>query len=270
MAAKFGPDQVVLPAGSSDPTGTRSAGEIFYNTSDGSVKFNNGTSWADIYAPPPPLGSISNPATSANDLINSGQTVNGYYSINLGNSVQSIYCILDGSIEPGYGYMRVWDAGPNSSGNTIYHFYTGESDNAAFFNAGGWDFNISEFAIRTRGTWSQGPNYSANTIARYIGNGGGGLHNNYSTKTFNTIFNSGWVHTGFETDNYKNFGYTNNTVMNQLYLIDDNDTACGRQKDCTGTPNGMLSFGFSSGGNWPDHGNNSYVYDPMVSGLYVR
>ena len=54
MAAKFGPDQVVLPAGSSDPTGTRSAGEIFYNTSDGSVKFNNGTSWADInnYEPP--------------------------------------------------------------------------------------------------------------------------------------------------------------------------------------------------------------------------
>lgn len=216
------------------------------------------------------LGSYERPALSATDLVVNGQKTNGYYYIDLGNGKQSIYCILDESIEAGAGYMRVWDAGSSGSGTTVYHFYTGESDNAAFYNAGGWDYTISEIAVRTRGTWSQGPGYSNTTITKYEGNGGSGLHSTYSPKTFNTIFNSSWLPTGFETDNYKNFGYSNTTTLNQLYLIDDHDTPCGRQTSCTGTPKGVLSFGQSSTSNWPDHGDNNYDRDSFVMGLYVR
>lgn len=363
MAAKFGPDKVVLPTGSSDPSGTREAGELFFNTTSGVFKYHDGTDWYKISATVAKLISISgtlydgksstltltgegflsadlvvnflqssdsinvdvtvtptsdtsasvtvpssvysnvtagnvvtikvtnsdgsesdtvtttasamlgatssNPASSATALVNDGQTTNGYYYINLGSGAQSIYCILDGSIESGYGYMRVWDAGSSGSGSTVYHWYTGESDNAAFYNTGGWDFAISEFAIRTRGTWSQGPGYSATTITRYTGNGGSGIHSNYSPKTFNTIFNSSWVYSGTENDNYKNFGYTNTSVLNQLYILDDGDTPCGRQTSCTGTPKGVLSFG-NPNNLWADHGNNNYIYDQYVMGLYVR
>lgn len=216
------------------------------------------------------LGSIDRPASNATELVASGQNVNGYYYINLGNGAQSIYCILDGSIEAGYGYMRVWDAGSSGSGTTVYHFYTGESDNAAFYNTGGWDYTISEIALRTRGTWAQGAGFSNTTITRYVGSNGSGLNSNFNPKTFNTIFNSGWVATGFETDNYKNFGYSNTTTLNQLYLIDDNDTPCGRQINCTGTPKGVVAFGSTTGSNWPDHGDNNYDRDSYVMGLYVR
>ena len=216
------------------------------------------------------LGTVDRPASSATQLVSDGQSENGYYYINLGSSAQSIYCILDESIEAGYGYMRVWDAGSGGSGTTVYHFYTGETDNAAFYNAGGWDYNISEIALRTRGTWNYGPVYSNTTITRYTGLGGSGLHSNYNTKTFNTIFNSSWIPTGFETDNYKNFGYTNTTTQNQLYLLDDHDTPCGRQTSCTGTPQGVLSFGQTTTSNWPDHGDNNYDRDSFVMGLYVR
>jgi hypothetical protein len=216
------------------------------------------------------LGTQSRPASNATELVADGQNANGYYYINLGNGAQSIYCILDGSIESGYGYMRVWDAGSSGSGTTMYHFYTGESDNAAFYNTGGWDYTISEIALRTRGTWTQGAGFSNTTITRYVGSGGSGLHSNFNPKTFNTIFNSGWVGSGFETDNYKNFGYSNSTTLDQLYIIDDNDTPCGRQVNCTGTPRGLLSFGISNSSNWPDHGNNTYNHDPMITGLYVR
>jgi hypothetical protein len=216
------------------------------------------------------LGTAGNPAPSATALVADGQTANDYYYIDLGNGAQSIYCILDGSIETGYGYMRVWDAGSGGSNTTVYHFFTDESDNAAFYNAGGWDFAITEIALRTGGTWSYGPGYSSTTITKYTGNGGSGLHSQYGTKTFNQIFGTSWSASGFETDNYKNFGYTNTSTTNQLYLIDDNDTPCGRQTSCTGTPRGVLSFGNASGNSWPDHGTNNYTRNEFVMGLYVR
>jgi hypothetical protein len=71
MAAKFGPDKVVLPTGSSDPGGTREAGEIFYNTSEGAFKYNNGSAWTKIAAKIPLLTSVS--GTIYNGL--SGRTV---------------------------------------------------------------------------------------------------------------------------------------------------------------------------------------------------
>jgi hypothetical protein len=235
------------------------------NADLGTMAYENTSNYAKSV-----LGSQSRPASNATELVTDGQSTNGYYYINLGTSTQSIYCILDGSIESGYGYMRVWDTGSSGSGTTIYHFYTGESDNAAFYNTGGWDYTISEIALRTRGTWTQGAGFSNTTITRYVGSGGSGLHSNFNPKTFNTIFNSGWVGSGFETDNYKNFGYSNSTTLDQLYIIDDNDTPCGRQVNCTGTPRGLLSFGISNSSNWPDHGNNSYSQNPMIMGLYVR
>jgi hypothetical protein len=235
------------------------------NADLGTMAYENTSNYAKSV-----LGSQSRPASNATELVTDGQSTNGYYYINLGTSTQSIYCILDGSIESGYGYMRVWDTGSSGSGTTIYHFYTGESDNAAFYNTGGWDYTISEIALRTRGTWTQGAGFSNGTITRYVGSGGSGLHSNFNPKTFNTIFNSSWVGSGFETDNYKNFGYSNSSTLDQLYIIDDNDTPCGRQVNCTGTPRGLLSFGRTNTSNWPDHGNNTYNHDPMITGLYVR
>lgn len=59
MAAKFGPDQVVLPAGASDPGGTRPAGELFFNTTDGVFKYNDGNGWNKVSPVVPTISSIS-------------------------------------------------------------------------------------------------------------------------------------------------------------------------------------------------------------------
>jgi hypothetical protein len=60
MAAKFGPDQVVLPAHSSDPAGTRPAGEIYFNTSQGVFKYHDGsTGWKKVSAELAVLTSVS-------------------------------------------------------------------------------------------------------------------------------------------------------------------------------------------------------------------
>lgn len=59
MPAKFGPDKVVLPAGTSDPAGTREAGELFFNTTDGVFKYHNGTNWDKVSAVIPIISSIS-------------------------------------------------------------------------------------------------------------------------------------------------------------------------------------------------------------------
>ena len=263
----FDGEYIKLPAQALNPSSAL-LGSTYFNTTDSTLRIYDGNSWGKVLFSPP--GTLKNPATNATQILDYGITTNGYYYIDLGSgSPQSIYCILDGSIESGYGYMRVWDAGASGAGTTVYHFYTGETDNAAFYNAGGWDFVISEIALRTGGTWSY-PNYSSSTITRYVGNGGGGLHSQYNPRTFNSIFNTGWSATGFETDNYKNFGYTNTTVTNQLYILDDNDTPCGRQINCTGTPRGVVAFGNASGAGWPDHGQNTYTRSEFVMGLYVR
>jgi len=48
MAAKFGPDQVVLPTGSSDPTSGNATGQIYFNTNNSSLKVYEGTEWIDV------------------------------------------------------------------------------------------------------------------------------------------------------------------------------------------------------------------------------
>lgn len=220
-----------------------------------------------------PLGSVNNPAESATALVQAGITANGYYYIDLGSGAQSIYCVLDGSIEAGYGYMRLWDAGSANNGATIYHFNTSDSDYAAFVAAGGLSFVISELGLRTSGTWSQGPGYSATTITKYVGNGGTGLYANITPKTITAVLAQSWAWSGIEQDNFKNFGYANTTVQNQVYVMDDHDTACGRQTACAGTPSGMVSFGGANSSYWADGGTNVYnssTLPQIVAGVYVR
>lgn len=220
-----------------------------------------------------PLGSVNNPAESATALVQAGITANGYYYVDLGSGAQSLYCVLDGSIETGYGYIRVWDAGSSVDGTTIYHFNTSNSDYAAFVAAGGLSFVISELGLRTVGTWAYGPGYSATTITKYTGNGGSGLYANITPKTLTAVLAQSWTWTGIETDNFKNFGYANTLVQNQVYVLDDNDTPCGRQTSCAGTPLGIVSFGNANNSYWADGGNNVYsvANQPMIiSGLYVR
>ena len=65
MAVKFGPDKVVLPAGSSDPTGTREAGELFFNTTENAFKYHKGSGdWTKISAVIAVLNSVSGTITN--------------------------------------------------------------------------------------------------------------------------------------------------------------------------------------------------------------
>lgn len=269
-------DRVKLPILASDIS-SPATGEMFFNTTSGSLRLHTGAGFVSVGST---LGQLStNPAANATHLIAAGFSNNGYYYVNLGSSTQLIYCILDGSIEIGHGYMRLWDERSQVQySNTMHHFDSNMTDYAAFKNAGGEGFTISEFAIATANTWSYGNGgngYNNSSIRKYNTNAGSGISASYSPKTLTTIFNTGWSYSGAEADNYKNFGYSGNTVLDQLYLMDDNDAinAGGRQTSLTNTPKGMLSFGSVNSNYFVDGGTRDYQasgYGFLVSALYVR
>jgi hypothetical protein len=151
-----------------------------------------------------------------------------------------------------------------SDGTNIRHFDSvNDSYYAKFVAAGGLNYVITSIGISTSGSWT-GYNRTFNNSSVGIVEGSGsspsdrGLHVNTNPKTLATRFASSWASTGFETDNYRNFGPSATSTANQLYLIDDNDVSGGRQIAYAGTPQGILSFGQNTDSNWSDGGVSAY------------
>jgi len=244
-------------AGVSTATGT-----VIYNSTSNAMQVYSGNAAGWVNASELPGSSESNPAETAQEILDAGNTNNGTYWLNLGGeTAKPIYCILDGSIETDFAYMRVFDDRPVSSGDTINHFYTGDTDYSNWNDIGGTIFTITHFATST---------YSSSTLTKYTNNGGG-LYSGLST--LSDVFAQSWIGSGFESDNYKRFGSGNTSInTSQLYLLDDNDTPCGRQTSCTATPNGLLMYPTSTSGGWPDGGGNTYgnTSGDKVTSLYVR
>jgi len=58
MAASFGPDKVILPTGTSDPS-SPATGSSYFNTTDGSLKIYDGSDWGQVQFSPPPTASVT-------------------------------------------------------------------------------------------------------------------------------------------------------------------------------------------------------------------
>jgi hypothetical protein len=88
----LGPDKLVLPTGTSDPS-TSTDGTSYFNTSLSSLKIYNNGSWGGfIFAE---LGTFINPAVSAQALIDDGQTDDGFYYIQTNAGAKEFYCYLN-------------------------------------------------------------------------------------------------------------------------------------------------------------------------------
>lgn len=71
-------DRITIASGTSDPT-SGSTGQVYFKTTDKALYVHNGTNWSNggvIYGE---LGSVDNPATSPDQLYNSGKSSGIYY-----------------------------------------------------------------------------------------------------------------------------------------------------------------------------------------------
>lgn len=89
-----------LPSGTTAQRPTSpSAGMVRWNTTTSTLEGYDGTDW-QAFSFGGPLGTLTNPATSATAILNSGITTNGYYYIKppgyTGDAFE-VYCDLDGT-----------------------------------------------------------------------------------------------------------------------------------------------------------------------------
>ena len=143
MAAKFGPDEVILPSGSSEPSGN-TAGSIFYNSESKSFRVNNGTSWKTFVAGVDGL-TAATAAKSCRHLKSEVPTAtSGWYYIDLDGSISStqVYCEMS---TDGGGWTRV--AQYNGSGAPANPYDTTDMNN--------W-MNNSDFPTQSEFTASSG------------------------------------------------------------------------------------------------------------------
>ena len=79
-----------LPTASSAPSNP-TAGYMYTNTGDGYTYVYDGSDWRPINSPP--LGTLQNPATSAQAIIQAGDaTGDGFYYITIGGTVRQVWC----------------------------------------------------------------------------------------------------------------------------------------------------------------------------------
>jgi len=92
------------------------------------------------------------------------------------------------------------------------------------------------------------------------------------------MYNSPWIYTGFEQDNYIPLG-DGLDKLSSIYLMDDHDPLGGctydttvRQTQQPETPRGIISFGVSNTNSFVDHGTCSYsAYEGSpIRTLWVR
>lgn len=249
---------------------TPSNGTLRYNTTTNAAEFYSNNRWVSVGVSDG--SSEAAAASTAQNLYDLGIRSNGYYWLKLsGTTAKLIYCILDGSIEAGYGYMRIFDQRTANTGTEIQQFYSSATDYSNWTAIGGNSYVISQIAVSTY--------INQSSVVRYT-NGGGGLHSSISPKTLTAVFAQGWSASGFESDNWKYFGAgtTNGTSPStaQLFLNDDNDAggaSSTRQTAKAGTPQGLLMYPASSASSWSDAGNQYYGsggMDGACVALYVR
>ena len=82
--------------------------------------------------------------------------------------------------------------------------------------------------------------------------------------TLQAHFDQPWTPTGFETDNYKFLSINTGSRVTTIYIADDHDIVNPeggpfiRQTQYPGTPNGIITSGYTTQFYWLDHGTASY------------
>lgn len=87
MAAKFGPNEVILPSSTSDSGNT--PGSLYFNASTGALRIRGNDNWANVYEAPRTGVSAALAITEASDVANI--VVSGAYYFNVGGSTFQTY-----------------------------------------------------------------------------------------------------------------------------------------------------------------------------------
>ena len=91
-----------------EPSSSLTEGDQYYNTTTDKVRYYDGSAWKDVNYQE--LGSSGNPATSAQQLYDAGQTTSDVYYISTPDGgTQQVYCLMStGSSQGGnHGWMLV-------------------------------------------------------------------------------------------------------------------------------------------------------------------
>ena len=192
------PDRILFPTAASDPTGAV-AGEVYYNTTDKSLKIFDGTAWEAIYEPP--IGSADNPVTSSNIAQFAGSAGSSYY-IKPPDTVNAFQAEYSGGNYKGTGrgYFLWWRAAV-SSAPTVNFIGNSYKWNQLMIEQQGSGYHTIGFStyqtFNTRSDTSTGNSGTRSGYRVYFGSAGG--HGIYNTSQSpcnwgdsNGAYGAGW------------------------------------------------------------------------------